>query len=104
MKYAVIKISGKQYKVSVGDILRVDKLDIKPKVKLGFKEVLLIIDNKKVTIGKPFIKNASVTAEVIEQFKDKKVRVAKFKAKSRYRKVQGHRQFKTKIKITKIIV
>jgi len=102
MKYAVIKASGKQFKVTEGYTFNVQKLEGKPKTKLTFDEVLLVVDDKKVSIGQPLVAGAKVTAEIVEQFKDKKIRVAKFKAKSRYRKIQGHRQQLTKIKINKI--
>ena len=102
MKYSIVKISGKQYKVSEGDTIEVNKLEGKPKTKLEFNEVLLLVDDKKVSIGQPTVKGAKVTAEIVEQFKGEKIRVAKFKSKSRYRKVQGHRQQLTKIIIKKI--
>lgn len=103
MKYAVIQTGGKQYKVFEGETLSVEKLPGQPKAKLSFDQVLLIIDDKKTDFGQPYIKKASVSAEIIEQFKDKKVRVAKFRAKSKYRRVRGHRQQLTKIKIIKIM-
>ncbi|OGD54093.1 50S ribosomal protein L21 [Candidatus Beckwithbacteria bacterium RBG_13_35_6] len=102
MKYAIILTGGKQYKVTEGETLAVDKLLTEAKKKLIFDQVLLIKDNEKLLIGKPFLNKAKVEAELIDQFKDKKIRVAKFKAKSRYRRVRGHRQPMTRIKITKI--
>lgn len=102
MKYAVVKISGKQHLVSAGQKLTVDRLEGKVKDKLTFKEVLLTINEKTVEIGKPLLKNAVVTAEITAQSKDKKIRVVKFKSKSRYRRVKGHRQQKTVLKIVKI--
>ena len=102
MTYAIIKTGGKQYKVAEGETLSVEKLPGQPKEKLTFKEVLLLVDNKKVHLGQPVVKNAVVTAEVVEQAKDKKIRVAVYKAKSRYRKVKGHRQLITRVKIVKI--
>jgi large subunit ribosomal protein L21 len=104
MKYAVIQAAGKQYKVSEGDILEIDKLEGKPKAKISFDKVLLVVDGKKVSLGQPLIKTAKVTAEIIEQKKGKKIRVVKFKAKSRYRRVKGHRQLLTQVKINKIVV
>jgi len=102
MKYAVIKSGSQQFKVTEGYVLDVQKLEGKPKTKLTFNEVLLIVDGDKVSLGQPLVAGAKVTAEIVEQFKDKKIRVAKFKAKSRYRRIQGHRQQMTKIKINKI--
>lgn len=102
MKYAVIKASGKQFKVSEGDEIKLDKLQSKPKDKITFDEVLLVVDKEKVTIGQPFVKGVKVSGEVVAQKKDKKIRVSRFKAKSKYRKVTGHRSSITMVKITKI--
>lgn len=102
MKYAVIQTGGFQIKVSEGETLDVAKLSGKAKDKLVFKEVLLVVDDKTVKLGQPLVKGAEVSAEIVEQKKAKKIRVAKFKAKSRYRRVRGHRQQLTKIKINKI--
>lgn len=104
MKYAVIKTGGQQLKVTEGETLSVAKLEGVAKAKLVFDQVLLVVDDKKVALGQPLVKGAKVTAELVEQKKDKKIRVAKFKAKSRYRRVRGHRQQITKIKIGKITV
>jgi len=102
MKYAVIKTGGKQYKVQEGDTLEFEKLAGKSKDKIKFDQVLLVVDGDKTTIGKPLVKKALVTAVIVDQIKGKKIRVAKFKAKSRYRLVKGHRQQLTKVKIDKI--
>ncbi|MDZ7587293.1 MAG: 50S ribosomal protein L21, partial [Patescibacteria group bacterium] len=93
---------GKPYKVSEGETLNVEKLAGKPNEKISFEEILLIVDEKKVHLGRPLVKNAVVTAEILEQKKDKKIRVATYKAKSRNRKVKGHRQLITVVKIVKI--
>ena len=100
-KYAVIKTGGKQYLVNEDQILDIEKIKGEKGDKISFDEVLLIKD-KKLSLGKPNLK-AKVKAEIVAQFKDKKIRVAKFKAKSRYRLVRGHRQQKTKVKIFKIL-
>ncbi len=102
MKYAVIKTGGKQYKVQEGDTCEFEKLPGKSKDKIKFDQVLLVVDGDKTTIGQPLVKNALVTAVIIDQIKGEKIRVAKFKAKSRYRLVKGHRQQLTKVKIDKI--
>ena len=99
-KYAVIKTGGKQYIVAEDQLLDIEKIDGKKGDKISFDEVLLVKD-KKLLIGKPQLK-AKVKAEIVEQFKDKKIRVATYKAKSRYRRVIGHRHQKTKVKILKI--
>ncbi len=104
MQYAVIKSGGKQYKVSAGDTLTVDKIDLGDKKNFTFEEVLLFVNDGKVTLGKPSIKDAVVTAALVDQVKGDKIRVAKFKAKSRYRKVMGFRPQLTILKIEKIEV
>lgn len=103
MKYAVLKTGGKQYRVSEGQLLEVEKLDKKPKEKIDFTEVLLLVDDGDRQIGKPQVNGAKVEAEVLEQIKGPKIRVAKFKAKVRYRRVRGHRQSLTRVKIEKIV-
>lgn len=102
MKYAVIKSGGKQYKVSEGDVVEVERLVGEPKKKVDFNEVLLVVNNDSVFIGKPLVPNAKVTAEVLEQIKGPKIRVVKFKSKVRYRRAQGHRQKLTRVRIEKI--
>lgn len=103
MKYAVIKIGGTQHKISEGEVLTVDKLEGKKGQALTFKEVLLLVDDKKVKIGQPLVKNAKIEAEIVDQIKGEKIRVATFKAKSRYRKVKGFRPLLTRVKILSII-
>jgi len=99
--FAVIKTGGKQYKVAQGDILMIEKLDTtEPEV--TFSEVLLTVDGESVQVGQPFLKTATVTAKVIEQGKEKKKMVFRYKSKTRQRKKKGHRQPFTKVQITKI--
>lgn len=102
MKYAVIEINGKQHQVSEDDEIEVDKIEGDKGKKITFDKVLLIVNDKKKKIGTPLVKGAKVTAEILDQFKGKKIRVATYKAKSRYRRVIGHRSQLTKIKIKKI--
>ena len=104
MQYAVIKSGGKQYKVNAGDTLTVDKFDTGDKKEVILNEVLLFVDEGKITIGKPNIKDAKVSATLVEQKKGDKIRIAKFKAKARYRKVMGFRPHLTVLKIEKIEV
>lgn len=103
MEYAVVNISGKQYRVKVGDEIAVDRLLGKEKDKLSFEEVILITLGEKTILGTPYIAKAKIETEILGQFKEKKIRVAKFRAKSRYRKVFGSRQLMTRLKILKII-
>lgn len=102
MKYAIIRTGGKQHKVQEGDEISFEKIEGKEGNKVTFKNILLIVENGKVEIGRPLVSKAIVSGEIIAQIKDKKIRVAKYKAKSRYRKVKGHRQQLTKVRIKKI--
>ena len=101
-KFAVIQTGGKQYPVLPNQILEIEKIEGKKGKALVLDKVLLLVKGKEVKIGTPFLKGTKVKAEIVEQFKDKKIRIAKFRAKSRYRKVKGHRQQKTRIKIIDI--
>ncbi len=101
--YAVVATGGKQYKVSEGDILRVEKLagDVGDTVALD--QVLMVADGEDVRIGQPLVENAAVNARIVEQGKAKKILVFKYKRRKRYRRKQGHRQSFTAIKIDKIV-
>lgn len=100
---AVIKIGSTQYLVEPGQDVLVDHLT-KPEKSLVFSEVLLLIDGNKVQVGKPFIPDARVKATMFGDQKGEKIRVAKFKAKSRYRKAVGFRAVYSRIKIDTIEV
>lgn len=100
-KYAIIKLSGKQYRVEAGDEFIVDKLDIDEGEKLKC-DVLLIKDEDKLLVGTPQLDKNVVEIEVTTQQKGKKLRVSKFKAKSRYRRVFGHRQHQSVVKVLSI--
>ncbi len=99
--YAVVKIGGSQYRVKEGDEVIVQKLDeeIGAKVKL---DQVLMVGGDKVKIGTPMVSGATVAAEVIKQYKDKKVHIIKFKRRKHHIKRQGHRQLMTTLKIGKI--
>lgn len=99
--YAVIKTGGKQYRVSEGSRLRVEKLSGDAGAKLEFSEVLML-GGEKLTVGKPFVKGAKVSAEIVRQDRDKKVIVFKIRRRKRYRRRNGHRQPFTELKITGI--
>lgn len=102
MKYAVIQTGGKQYTVSEGDILEVERLSTKPQESIVFNDVLLYVADGDVKVGMPYIAGMSIAAEVIADVKGEKIRVAKFKAKARYRRTTGHRQSLSQIKIIQI--
>ena len=101
---AVIKTGGKQYKVKAGDIIKVEKIDAEKDKSINFEEVLMTSeeDGSDVKIGSPFIEGAMVSAKVLEQGRNKKIDVIKYKRKIRYRRKIGHRQPFTQVKIEKI--
>jgi large subunit ribosomal protein L21 len=100
MKLAVVKTGGKQYKVKAGDKLKVEKLVGKEGESIKL-DTLLVADGDKVEVGTPQLKE-KVESKVIRQFRDKKVRVVKYKNKTRYHKVYGHRQHLTELEVTKV--
>ena len=99
---AIIKTGGKQYLVSPGQKIKIEKLNKKEGSEITFNDVLLLEKNKKVEIGTPFIKGVKVTGKVISQGKEKKVIVFKQKAKKRYKVKKGHRQPFTEVEIVKL--
>lgn len=99
--YAVIATGGKQYKVSEGDIIRVEKLDVQEGNEVIFDQVLAVSDGE-LSIGSPVVEGAKVKAVVLANGKEKKVVVYKYKRKSGYHKKNGHRQLFTEVKIENI--
>jgi large subunit ribosomal protein L21 len=97
MKYAIIKFAGKQIKVSEGDVLSVEKQEDPLNI-----SVLLFKDDKEVRIGTPEIDDIEVRATIVKEYKGDKIRVSRFRSKSRYRRERSHRQPMTDIKIEKI--
>jgi large subunit ribosomal protein L21 len=102
MSYAVIRTGGKQYRVSEGDILKVEKLGGQAGDKVTLEEVLFIGGNGEAKIGTPTVPNAKVTGEIVEQSKAKKIIVFKKKRRKSYSRKRGHRQKLTTLKITGI--
>ncbi len=100
--YAIIKTGGKQYRVSEGDVLNIEKLDVEAGNEVVFDEVLTVVADGDVKIGKPVLDGARVTAKVVEHGKADKIFIFKYKAKANYRKRQGHRQPFTKVEISTI--
>jgi len=100
--YAIVETCGKQYKVSEGDVVFFEKLDIEEGKKVTFDNVILISDDEKTNVGTPYIKGAKVEGTVVKNGKAKKIIVYKMKPKKNYRKKQGHRQPYTKVQINKI--
>jgi len=104
MSYAIIESGGKQYKVSEGSVIKVEKLNVAPGDHLSIDKVLMVSDENGVKVGNPLVANAKVEVEVMEQGKEKKIVVFKYKRRKNYRKKQGHRQPYTKLKVIKIEV
>lgn len=102
MDYVVVKIGGRQYWLSQGEIFLVNRLAGKPGDKIKLDQVLLTVAGDKVKLGRPLLKGVTVEAQLMEQIKGSKIRVAKFKSKSRYRRVRGHRQLLSRLKLVKI--
>ena len=100
--YAIIKTGGTQYKVAEVDVITVEKLAAGEGEAVVFDQVLTVVNDADVKIGTPVVEGAKVTGKVEAQGKDKKILVFKYKAKSNYRKRQGHRQPFTKVVIEKI--
>ena len=98
---AIFVTGGKQYKVSEGDVIYVEKLDVAGET-VEFDNVLMTIDGDDVKVGAPKVEGAKVTAKLVKNGKAKKIMVFKFKAKKNYRRRQGHRQPYTKLQIEKI--
>lgn len=100
---AIIRTGGKQYLVNVGDILDIEKLKGIAGDKITFEEVLAIFDDKnEIKLGTPTIADAKVEGELVDQHKADKVLIFKMRRRKRYRRLTGHRQQLTKVKITKI--
>lgn len=104
MKLAVIQTGGKQYIVSEGDTLKIEKLttDSKKGDKITFDKVMLLSDKGGIEIGTPYLDKSKVEASVLEIGRNEKIRVIKYKQKSRYFKKRGHRQPYLKVKISSI--
>ncbi len=100
--YAVFVTGGKQYKVSVDDVLFIEKLEANPEDTVTFDQVLLVSDDNGLKTGTPYVAGAKIEAKVEKNGKGKKIRIFKMKPKKGYRRRMGHRQPYTKIKITAI--
>ncbi len=102
--YAIIKTGGKQYRVKSGDKLSIEKLDaaeVGQTVKLA--EVLSVVNGTTVTLGTPFVANASVELEIVRQYRDDKIIIFKKKRRQNYRRRNGHRQYKTEVSVKNVI-
>lgn len=102
MKYAVIQTGGKQYKVTEGSEYTVERLPQDVNGSITFSDVLLFIDGETVQIGSPYVDGVAVNAVIVSHPRGDKIRVAKFKAKARFRRTMGHRQELSTIKVESI--
>lgn len=102
MKYAVVSTGGHQFRITEGDVIEVARLNLKPKEEYTLSDVLLYVEDNTRIIGTPKVPEVLVTAEVIKHTQGDKIKVRKYKAKVRYRRVIGHRSQKTALKIKAI--
>lgn len=102
MSYAIIQIAGKQYKVSEGDKITVARLEAEEGETVKISDVLLTSNGTDVTVGEPLVSGAEVSLKVAEHNRAPKIRVVKYKSKSKYRKVTGHKQPQTVVEVIKI--
>ncbi|MDD1793869.1 50S ribosomal protein L21 [Enterovibrio makurazakiensis] len=100
--YAVFQSGGKQHRVSEGQTIRLEKLDIETGSSVEFDSVLLVANGEEVTVGAPFLAGGKVTAEVVTHGRGDKIKVVKFRRRKHSRKQMGHRQWFTEVKITGI--
>jgi large subunit ribosomal protein L21 len=102
--YAVVKTGGKQYRVSPGDSIEVEKLPHEVGAQIELDQVLLITNGSGTKIGQPLVKGAKVKATVTRQAKGRKVIIFKYRSSKRYRRTRGHRQHLTRLRIDEIVV
>lgn len=100
--YAIFTTGGKQYRVSQGDVLDIEKLDVVEGTSIDFENVLMVSNDDAVQIGSPYVSGGKVTATVTEQGRGKKVEIIKFRRRKHHQKRTGHRQYITKVEITAI--
>lgn len=102
--YAVMKSGARQYRASVGDTIRVEKLSAEVGEQLEFEDVLLVVDDMDVRIGRPNVEGAKVIATVVAQEKGPKIQVFKYRPRKRYQRHAGHRQPYTRLRVDEIVV
>ncbi|WWP01362.1 MAG: 50S ribosomal protein L21 [Candidatus Dasytiphilus stammeri] len=101
--YAVFQTGGKQYRVTSGQLIRLEKLNIDNGKNIDFDQVLMVVDGNNINIGAPLVKGGRVSANIIGHERGKKIKIIKFRRRKHYRKKQGHRQWFTTVKINNII-
>jgi large subunit ribosomal protein L21 len=99
---AVVKTGGKEYRISKGDLIRVEKMEGKVGDQVTMKDILMISDEDKVQVGNPFLTNAVITGEIVQQVRGKKVLIYKMKRRKNYRRTKGHRQTYTYVRVNDI--
>jgi len=99
---AVVKTGGKEYRISQGDLIRVEKIEGKVGDQVTMKDILMISDEDKVQVGNPFLTNAVITGEIVQQVRGKKVLIYKMKRRKNYRRTKGHRQTYTYVRVNEI--
>jgi len=102
--YAIVNINGIQTKVSPDAVIEVPRLAGEPGQTLKFDQVLMVSDGDKISIGQPYVEGASLSTEVVEQFRGPKLRIFKFKRRKDYRRRRGHRDERTRLRVTGIQV
>ncbi|MDN3681642.1 50S ribosomal protein L21 [Vibrio tapetis] len=100
--YAVFQSGGKQHRVSEGQTLRLEKLDVETGATVEFDKVLLVANGEEIAVGAPLVEGGKITAEVVKHGRGDKVKIVKFRRRKHSRKQQGHRQWFTEVKITGI--
>jgi large subunit ribosomal protein L21 len=100
--YAIVKINGIQTKAMPDSVIEVPRLQGNPGDKLTFEEVLLVSDGDRISVGQPFLKGASLTAELVEHRRGPKLRIFKYKRRNDFRKRRGHRDELTRLRVTGI--
>ena len=100
--YAVFQSGGKQHRVSEGQTLRLEKLDVETGATVEFDSVLLVANGEEIQVGAPLVEGGKVTAEVVQHGRGDKIKIVKFRRRKHSRKQQGHRQWFTEVKITGI--
>ncbi|OCG00368.1 50S ribosomal protein L21 [Gilliamella sp. wkB178] len=100
--YAVFQSGGKQHRVSEGQVVRLEKIEVETGGEVVFDKVLMVANGEDIKVGAPFVEGATIKAEIVEHGRGDKVKIVKFRRRKHYRKQQGHRQWFTDVKITAI--
>ncbi|MCX8664588.1 50S ribosomal protein L21 [Gilliamella sp. B2840] len=100
--YAVFQSGGKQHRVSEGQVIRLEKIEVETGAEVVFDKVLMVANGEDIKVGAPFVEGATIKAEIVEHGRGDKVKIVKFRRRKHYRKQQGHRQWFTDVKITAI--